>query len=168
PAPPPPNLEIPGRPVQASATGQSEPTVLQAATGRSTEMTDPKSVIERHVQAFGAKDGEAEPWSPDAEVIAPVGQFRGRDQVLGFLGGYWEAFPDGRLEIIRSIGEGSSAAAEGVFIGTHTGILRTPNGDVPPTGRPVKVRWMAMYEVSGEELTSEHLYFDQSEFMTQL
>jgi len=27
---------------------------------------------------------------------------------------------------------------------------------------------MAMYEVSGEELTSEHLYFDQSEFMTQL
>ena len=34
-------------------------------------MTDPKSVIERHVQAFGAKDGEAEPWSPDAEVIAP-------------------------------------------------------------------------------------------------
>ena len=131
-------------------------------------MTDPKSVIERHVQAFGAKDAEAEPWSADAEVIAPVGQFRGRDQVLGFLGGYWEAFPDGRLEIIRSIGEGSSAAAEGVFIGTHTGILRTPNGDVPPTGRPVKVRWMAMYEVSGEEFTSEHLYFDQSEFMTQL
>jgi len=51
-------------------------------------MTDPKSVIKRHVQAFGAKDAEAEPWSADAEVIAPVGQFRGRDQVLGFLGGY--------------------------------------------------------------------------------
>ena len=60
------------------------------------------------------------------------------------------------------------AAAEGVFTGTHTGILRTPNGDVPPTARPVKMRWMSMYEIGGEELISEHLYFDQSEFMTQL
>ena len=34
-------------------------------------MTDPKSVIERHVQAFGAKDAEAEPWSADAEIVAP-------------------------------------------------------------------------------------------------
>jgi predicted ester cyclase len=131
-------------------------------------MTDPKSVIESHVQAFGAKDAEAEPYSADAEIVAPVGQFRGRDQLLGFLGGFWEAFPDGRLEILRSIGERSLAAAEGVFTGTHTGILRTPNGDVPPTGRTVNIRWMALYEVRGEEIATEHLYFDQSEFMTQL
>ena len=131
-------------------------------------MTDPKSVIESHVQAFGAKDAEAEPWSADAEIVAPVGQFRGRDQVLGFLGGFWEAFPDGRLEIARLLGEGSLAAAEGLMIGTHTGVLRTPNGDVPPTGRAVKVRWMALYEVRGDEIAFEHLYFDQSEFMTQL
>jgi predicted ester cyclase len=131
-------------------------------------MTDPKSVIQRHVQTFGAKDAEAEPWSADAEMIAPVGQFRGRDQVLGFLGAFWEAFPDVRLEIARLVGEGSLAAAEGMIIGTHSGILRTPNGDVPATGRPVKIRWMAMYEVSGDELNFEHLYFDQSELMTQL
>ena len=131
-------------------------------------MTDPKSVIERHVQAFAAKDAEAEPHSADAEIVAPVGQFRGRDQVLGFLRGYWEAFPDARLEIARSIGEGSLVAAEGLITGTHTGVLRTPNGDVPPTGRAVKVRWMALYEVRGDEIAFEHLYFDQSEFMTQL
>lgn len=131
-------------------------------------MADPKSIIERHVQAFAAKDAEAEPYGADAEIVAPVGQFDGRDQVLGFLGGFWEAFPDARLEIARSIGEGSLAAAEGVFSGTHTGILHTPNGDVPPTGRKVKLRWMAMYEISGEEFIFEHLYFDQSQFMTQL
>jgi len=131
-------------------------------------MADPKSIIERHVQAFGAKDAEAEPFGADAEIVAPSGQFDGPAQVLGFLGAFWEAFPDGRLEIVRSIGEGSLAAAEGIFSGTHTGILRTPNGDVPPTGRKVKIRWMAMYEISGEELRSEHLYFDQSELMTQL
>ena len=131
-------------------------------------MADPKSIIERHVQAFAAKDAEAEPHGANAEMVAPGGQFDGRDQVLGFLGAFWEAFPDARLEIVRSIGEGSLVAAEGVFSGTHTGILRTPNGDVPPTDRKVKLRWMAMYEISGEELMSEHLYFDQSELMTQL
>jgi predicted ester cyclase len=131
-------------------------------------MTDPKSVIERHVQAFAAKDAEAEPYGADSEIVAPAGQFRGRDQVLAFLGAYWEAFPDGRLEIVRSTGDGKLVAAEGVFTGNHSGILRTPNGDVPPTGQPVKIRWMAMYEVSGDELVFEHLYFDQSELMTQL
>ena len=28
-------------------------------------MTDPKGVVESHVQAFGAKDAEAEPWTVD-------------------------------------------------------------------------------------------------------
>jgi predicted ester cyclase len=131
-------------------------------------MADPNSVIERHVQAFGAKDAQAEPFNADAEIIAPIGQFSGRDQVLAFLGAYWEAFPDGQLEIVRSTGDGTLIAAEGVFKGTHTGILRTPNGDVPPTEQAVKIRWMSMYEVSGDELIFEHLYFDQSELMTQL
>ena len=117
-------------------------------------MIDPKSVIERHVQAFGAKDGDAEPLNADAEMLAPVGQFRGRDQVLGFLGGFWEAFPDGRLEIVRSIAEGPFAAAEGILTGTHSGILRTPSGDVPATGRSVNLHWMAMYEIMSHSLAS--------------
>jgi predicted ester cyclase len=111
---------------------------------------------------------EAEPWSADAEVVAPVGQFRGRDQILGFLRVYWEAFPDARLEIVRSISEGPLSAAEGLMIGTHTGVLQTPEGEVPPTGRRVEIRWTAMYEARGDELVSEHLYFDQVEFLTQL
>jgi predicted ester cyclase len=131
-------------------------------------MSDLKQVFERHVAAFRAKDADAEPWSTDAEVIAPVGQFRGREQVLGFLRVYWEAFPDARLEVVRSIEEGSLAAVEGTMIGTHSGVLRTPEGEVPPTGRRVEIRWMAMYEVHGDELASEHLYFDQIEFLTQL
>jgi steroid delta-isomerase-like uncharacterized protein len=131
-------------------------------------MTNPRQVIDRHVAAFAAKDADAEPWSSDAELVTPVGQFKGREQVLGFLKAYWDAFPDARLEIVRSIEDGPLAAAEGKMIGTHSGALRTPEGEVPPTGRSVEIRWMGMYEVRGEELASEHLYFDQAEFMTQL
>jgi predicted ester cyclase len=131
-------------------------------------MSDAKQAMDRHVAAFNAKDEDAEPWSADAELETPAGQFRGRDQVLGFLRGYWEAFPDARLEIVRSISEGSLTAGEGVFTGTHTGTLRTPAGEVPPTERSVQIRWMGMYEARGDELVSEHLYFDQNEFLTQL
>lgn len=132
-------------------------------------MSDPKEAIERHLAAFRAKDADAEPFSADAELVAPGGmQLRGREQILDWLRGYWEAFPDARLEIVRSIEAGPLAAAEGMMIGTHTGILRTPDGEVPPTGRGVEIRWMAMYETSGDELVSEHLYFDSAEFLTQL
>ena len=92
----------------------------------------------------------------------------GREEVLGFLGVFWDAFPDGRLETSRLLAEGSVVAAEGRFIGTHTGVMRTPEGDVAATGRHVDFRWMSSYEVRGDELSSEHLYFDQVELLGQL
>jgi hypothetical protein len=61
------------------------------------------------------------------------------------------------------LAEGSVVAAEGRFTGTHTGVLRAPAGDVAATGRPVDFRWMSSYEVRGDELASEHLYFDQAD-----
>lgn len=131
-------------------------------------MADPKRVVERHVEAFNARDADAEPWSEDADFVAPNASMHGREEVLGFLGVFWDAFPDGRLETSRLLAEGSVAAAEGRFIGTHTGVMRTPTGDVAATGRQVDFRWMSSYEVRGDELASEHLYFDQVELLSQL
>jgi predicted ester cyclase len=104
----------------------------------------------------------------DAEFVAPGASMRGRDEILAFLGVFWEAFPDGRLETVRLLAEGSVAAAEGRFLGTHTGVMRTPTGEVPATGKQVEFRWMASCEVHGDELVSEHLYFDQLELLGQL
>jgi steroid delta-isomerase-like uncharacterized protein len=131
-------------------------------------MSDSMQTIERHVEAFRAKDADAEPWSADAELVTPVGEFHGRDEVLGFMGVYWQAFPDARLEIVRSITEGSMAVAEGMMTGTQTGTFQTPDGELPPSGRRVEIRWMAFYEVRDDEIVSEHLYFDQVQFLTQL
>jgi predicted ester cyclase len=135
---------------------------------KEAEMANALQVIERHIAAFRAKDQDAEPWAADAELVSPGGRFEGREQVLGFLKVFWAAFPDARLEISRSIEDGELAAAEGMLIGTQTGALQTPDGEIPPTGRGVQVRWMSMYEVRGDEIASEHLYFDQVELMTQL
>jgi predicted ester cyclase len=131
-------------------------------------MAEAKQVVERHVDAFNAHQADADPWTEDAEFVAPGTSMRGREDVLAFLGAFWEAFPDGRLKLSRLFGEGSVAAAEGRFIGTHSGVFRTPAGDVPATGRGVDFRWMSVYEARGDELASEHLFFDQVELLTQL
>ncbi|MGX6450100.1 ester cyclase [Patulibacter sp. S7RM1-6] len=127
-----------------------------------------QDVIERHLAAFNARDRDADPWTADAEMVAPGAAVQGRDAVLGFLGVFQEAFPDGRLSVHRWVVDGTDAAVEGRFVGTHDGVLHAPDGDVPPTGRPVEFRWSAAYEVRGDELASEHLYFDQVELLSAL
>jgi hypothetical protein len=68
-------------------------------------MSDAKEVYERHVEAFNRQDADADPWSADAEFVAPGARLRGREAVLGFLRVFWEAFPDAHNEVTRLIAE---------------------------------------------------------------
>ena len=131
-------------------------------------MPDARDVILTHIAAMNDRDRDADPWAADAQMVAPVGQASGRDEVLDFLGVFQEAFPDLRLEIEQLLSDGTPAAAEGTLTGTHDGVLHTPGGDVPPTGRGVKLRWAAIYATDGDTLKSEHLLFDQMDFLGQL
>ena len=131
-------------------------------------MLDAKAVILKHVAAVNDRDDDADPWAADAELVAPGGQANGRDGVLGFLGVFHEAFPDLRLELTQLLTDGPAAAAEGTISGTHDGVLHTPDGDVAPTGRAVELRWAAVYATDGDTLKSEHLFFDQMDFLGQL
>ena len=99
---------------------------------------------------------------------APGAQVSGRDAFIGFLGVFREAFPDMRLQIEQILSDGDAVAAEGTLTGTHDGVLHTPGGDVPPTGRDVKFRWAAIYATEGDTLKSEHLFFDQMDFLGPL
>jgi predicted ester cyclase len=131
-------------------------------------MASAKDVIRKHIEAFNSRDGAADPWASDAEFVAPVGQVSGRDEVIGFLGVFQKAFPDIRLELHQLLEDGTAAAAEGTLTGTHDGVLPSPTGDVAPTGRAVHLRWAAVYATEGETIKSEHLFFDQMDFLGQL
>ena len=131
-------------------------------------MPDAKDVILKHIAAVNAHDDDADPWAADAELVAPGGGASGRDNVLGFLSVFHGAFPDLRLEVKQLLADGPAAAAEGIIAGTHEGALHTPNGDVAPTGRTVELRWSAVYLTDGDTLKSEHLFFDQMDFLGQL
>ena len=131
-------------------------------------MSDAKDVILTHIAAVNDRDSDADPWAADAQMVAPGAQVRGRDEVLAFLGVFHEAFPDLRLENVQVVSDGVAAAAEGSLTGTHDGVLHTPDGDVPPTGRHIDLRWAAVYATEGDTLKSEHLFFDQMDFLGQL
>jgi predicted ester cyclase len=131
-------------------------------------MPDARDVILKHIAALNDRDSDADPWAADAELVAPGGQASGRDDVISFLGVFHEAFPDLRLEVKQLLTDGPAAAAEGTIAGTHDGVLHTPNGDVAPTGRAVELRWAAIYATDGDTLKSEHLFFDQMDFLGQL
>jgi predicted ester cyclase len=132
-------------------------------------MSDAKDVILKHIVAMNDRNSDADPWAADAQMVAPGGaQASGRDEVIGFLTVFQEAFPDLRLEVAQLLSEGQTAAAEGTLTGTHNGVLRTPGGDVPATGRSVKLRWAAVYATDGDTLKSEHLFFDQMDLLGQL
>ncbi len=131
-------------------------------------MPDAKDVILKHIAAVNDRDSDADPWAPDAEMAAPGAHVNGRDEIIAFLGVFQEALPDLRLEIKQLLADGPAAAAEGTLTGTHDGVLHTPDGDVAPTGRAVELRWAALYLTDRDTLKSEHLFFDQMDFLGQL
>lgn len=131
-------------------------------------MPGSRDVILQHVAAMNEHDSDADPWAEDAVMVAPGAEVKGRDDVLGFIAVFREAFPDLRLELGQLLTDGPAAAAEGTLTGTHDGVLRTPGGDVAPTGRAVALRWSAVYATEGDTLKSEHLFFDQMDLLGQL
>lgn len=131
-------------------------------------MSKARVVIDRHIGAFNSRTEDDEPWAQTAELVCPGGTFTGRESVLGFLSVFQEAFSDGRLSITSAVTDGDHASVEGMFGGVHDGVLQSPAGPVEATGRAVSFRWSDTYVIEGEELVSEHLYFDQLDFLGQL
>lgn len=134
-------------------------------------MARTKEAADRHIAAFNAKNADdfVGNESPDIEFVLPGAiTLRGRDQVRGYIQIFWSAFPDGRVTAGAQIVTDDACVTESVFNGTHTGTLSTPDGDIPPTGKRVSLRQVAVQRIEDGKVASEHLYFDQLELMAQL
>jgi steroid delta-isomerase-like uncharacterized protein len=130
-----------------------------------------KEIAARHMAAFNAHDEAAHMAgeTPDIEWVQPgVGPLRGPDQVIQAQRILWDALPDATIEPVNQIDDGTTVVTEGILNGTHTGTLRTPAGDIPASGNRVSLRYVTVQRLRDELVESEHLYFDQLEFLTQL
>lgn len=134
-------------------------------------MTDTKTVLERGIDLWNAHDREG--WvglfDERAELEAPGGlRLTGRAGAEQFYDAWNEAFPDNAIEDQLVFGAGNQGAEEGKFGGTHTGTLRSPAGDIPPTGKTVVSRYAAVSRVEDGRIISFHMYFDLADVLGQL
>lgn len=97
--------------------------------------------------------------------------YDGADEVMSYFRTSRTAFPDLGNEIIHIVvGDGDVAMTEFYLVGTHLGPLRTPNGDIPPTGKRIKVRMAATFEFKPgtDKIISERPYTDPRAVLHQL
>jgi predicted ester cyclase len=134
-------------------------------------MADVIELARRHDDAFNShdSDGRAAIEAPDIEVVMPGGMtLRGHEQVMQVVRAFWEALPDGRITSDDQLAAGNVVVVEGTLSGTHSGTFRTPQGEIPPTGNPMTLRYATVKRFRDDRLVSEHLYFDQLELLQQL
>ncbi len=130
-----------------------------------------REAFEMGTLAFNAHDIDAfaEVLADDVVFTAPGGmQGEGKAACAAFFGSWFAAFPDARVEVHAVQFNGDVAVEEGTFIGTHNGLLKSPTGDVPPTGRSVKVDYVQTLRFRDGRHASFHLMFDRLLMLEQL
>lgn len=133
-------------------------------------MSDARDLAEAHVRAFNERgwNRAADIYAPDVEVVEPGGTTVGIEDFLRHAQGFATAFPDSRMQVTTMIDATDRAVVEGVYTGTHTGPLATPQGQVPPTGRTLRLPICLVFEAVAGRIASNHVYYDQMTFAAQL
>ena len=134
-------------------------------------MADPVELAKQHDEAFAARDADVRRRieSPDIHVVMPGGlDMKGHDAVMQVVRAFWQALPDGSITVDHQLRAGDTVVTEGVLGGTHAGPFPTPQGEIPPSGNRVSLRFASVKRFEGDRLVSERLYFDQLEFMQQI
>ena len=130
-----------------------------------------REAFERGTDTFNAQDlaGFADVLADDVVFVAPGGvRGEGKAACAAFFGGWFGAFPDAHVEVHGLHVAGDVAVEEGTFTGTHDGVLHTPDGDVPPTGRPVRIDYLQVLRFRDGRHVSFNLMFDRLLMLEQL
>ena len=128
-------------------------------------------LVERFYRAFddGAIPDALTLFAQDLETIDPgMGTVHGIPPFREYLETLKRAVPDAQARIDQLHDAGNAVVVEGRFVGTFTGPLATPEGDVEPTGASVELRFADVSTVEDGRIVAYHTYYDQLGLLTQL
>ena len=95
----------------------------------------------------------------------PSPLYQGSEAVARRYRGLWTAFPDLHVRLRRLVAiDGDLAVTEHTLSGTHRG----PLFGVAPTGRPVQVETVVIWEFADERIRGETVYFDLATMLRQV
>ena len=130
-----------------------------------------REAFERGTDTFNAHDikGFAEVLADGAAFDAPGGLHgEGKAACVEFYRSWFDAFPDARVEVHNAHILDDVAVEEGTFTGTHNGVLHGPMGDVAPTGRSVRIKYIQVLRFRGGKHVAFNLMFDRLVMLEQL
>jgi len=131
----------------------------------------PRAVAEGFYAAFdrGDVDTAVAMAAETLELIDPgLGTVYGPAALRDYLSTLKRAVPDATAVIEQTHEGGDVVIVEGRFVGTFTGPLSGPDGDVEPTGASVDLRFADVSTIREGKLVSYHTYYDQLGLLTQL
>lgn len=107
---------------------------------------------------------------PRYELFGQGQVFDGRDAVLNYFINSRRAFPDQANEPILVRAMDDAVLAEFWLTGTHQGPIPTPQGELAPTGKKIRVRMAAVFEFApgSARIVCERVYFDSAAILRQL
>ena len=130
-----------------------------------------REAFERGTETFNAHDLKwfAELLADDVVFEAPGGlRGKGKEACAEFFGGWFGAFPDAHVDVHDLHILDNVAVEEGTFSGTHDGVLHAPTGDIPATGRSVRVGYIQVLRFRDGKHVSFNLMFDRLSMLEQL
>ena len=106
----------------------------------------------------------------DIEIFfAPTGQrFQGHEGFKQFMMSFKVAFPNVKLNVKTQIVSEDAVVTEFMAVGTQTGPLMTPRGEIPPTGRTAEWPVCEVCHFRDGKLSSLHNYQDLGSMLQQL
>ena len=130
-----------------------------------------REAFERGTDTFNAHDldGFAGVLADDVAFQAPGGlRGEGKTACTEYYGGWFTAFPDAHVDVHGLHILGDVAVEEGIFTGTHHGVLNSPTGDISPTRRSVEIPYIQVLRFHEGKHVSFNLMFDRLLMLEQL
>lgn len=124
------------------------------------------------IEAFNARD-----WNRFRELLAPnavydeIGTGRksvGRDEVVGTIRGWTEAFSNVKGTVNSSMALNDRVLIEVTYKGTQDGELRGPTGSIPPSDRSITTRCAEVCRISDGRIVELRNYFDMLSMLQAL
>ena len=153
---------MPDEPTPAAAGDAGQPHSPSVVQGN-------KAASRRWIDVFNQRDeaAEADVRSPGFVAYAPASLERdplGPEAWTRFLGGFVEGFPDLRLRVEETVGEGDLVAQRVHFEGTHTGEFQ----GLPPTNRKVTFSGLELNRFADGRVVEHWFQLDSLTLFQQL
>ena len=133
-------------------------------------MSDLLSMVHAHYDALNSGDLDAATasFADDVETITPGGTLKGVAAFRALGEAFLKAVPDMHHDIVRTFEDGNTIVVEGVYSGTQTGPLESPQGTLPASGNSFAFPYVDFLEAKDGKCVSHRVYWDNVTFLSQI